>query len=318
MVARTEGYMAQAFVWWSESGGPGKTTNSMQTAAAIGRDGYNVLAWDLDPQRGALTHYAGHDDVDHDGEDHVVDQTIMDVFFNGADIRDLIIETPHFDLVPGHEDLGNFESSLDSSGRRGVDEFWIIRELIEDLVDEYDVFILDVQATLNKLVDNAIIAARNVMVPIELSPKGDASQMGLESTIEAMDSGFGKMGVDLVIRGAVPSRVGNAKLFEQYRDTMEDRGVPLSPFSIPEHSLLRYTWDERMDLFSFIDSSDTRDLRPYEEHVPLAYKVIGRWMMNEYTYDEAVAKWDEVKHTEMGDADPEKLLDELPESEVSA
>ena len=54
--------------------------------------------------------------------------------------------------------------------------------------------------------------------------------------------------------GTVPSRVGNAKIFEQYRDTMTDRGVSLSPFSIPEHSLLRYTWGQQMDLFSFIES----------------------------------------------------------------
>ena len=90
--------------------------------------------------------------------------------------------------------------------------------------------------------------------------------------------------------GTVPSRVGNAKIFEQYRDTMTDRGVSLSPFSLPEHSLLRYTWDQQMDLFSIIESEETRDLRSYEEHVSLAFKVIGRWMTGDYTYDEAVAE----------------------------
>lgn len=301
--------MSKAYVWWSESGGPGKTTNSMQTAAAIGRDGYDVLAWDLDPQRGALTHYCGYEHLDHDTAETTVEPNVMDAFFGNADINDLIVSTPHFDLVPGHEDLANFESSLDSSGRRGIDQYWVIRELLENLSQEYDVFILDVQATLNDLVDNAIIAARNIMVPIELSPKGDASQQGLESTVEAMDSGFSKMGVDIVIKGTVPSRVGNAKIFEDYRDTMSDRGVPLSPFSIPEHSLLRYTWDEQMDLFSFIESPDTRDLRSYEEHVPLAFKVIGRWMTGDYTYDDAIDQWDKVKDAKMGDATPEKLLE---------
>lgn len=309
--------MTQAFVWWSESGGPGKTTNTMQTAAAIGRDGYDVLALDLDPQRGALTHYAGYDHLDHDTDDNTVEPTVMDAFFGDTDLEDIIVSTPHFDLVPGHEDLSNFESMLGNSGRRGLDEYWVIREQLEQLSDQYDVFILDVQATLNDLVDNAIISARNIMVPIELTPKGDASQQGLESTVNAMDSGFSKLGVDIVIKGTVPSRVGNAKIFEQYRDSMTDRGVPLSPFSIPEHSLLRYTWDQQMDLFSFIDSPETRDLRSYEEHVPLAFKVIGRWMTGDYTYDEAVAQWDAVKDMEMGDATPEKLLqDRQPEVNV--
>lgn len=73
-----------------------------------------------------------------------------------------------------------------------------------------------------------------------------------------------------------------------------------------------------MDLFSFIESSDTRELRPYEEHVPLAFKVIGRWMTGDYSYDEAVAQWDTVKDSEMGDATPEKLLDTKIEQEAEA
>lgn len=301
--------MSHTFVWWSESGGPGKTTNTMQTAAAIGRDGYDVLAWDLDPQRGALTHYCGHGHLDHDN-DTVVDPTIMDVFFGDAHPHDLVVETPHFDLLPGHEDLANFESALASSGRRGADEFWVIRELLEGLASDYDVFILDVQATLNKLVDNALIGARSVMVPVELTPKGDASQRGLEATLDSLDSGFDRMGVDIVIRGTVPSRVGNAKIFDDYREKFEARGVPLSPFAIPEHSLLRYTWDEQLDLFSFIEADHTRALRDYEKHVPLAYKVIGRWMVGDYSYDDAVARWDDVREMEMGDADPERVLDQ--------
>jgi chromosome partitioning protein len=289
----------------------------MQISAAIGRDDYDVLAIDLDPQRGALTHYAGYGHLDHDeiGADgnlvNEVEPNIMDVFFNGVDPQQIIVETPHFDLMPGHEDLSNFDSELQSSGRRGVDEYFIVREMLEEVGNEYDVIVLDCQATLSDLVDNAIVGARNIVVPIELSPKGDASQQGLENTIDAMKSGFSKMGVDISIRATIPSRVGNAKIFEQYRERIEnERDVPLSPFSIPEHSLLRYTWDERMDLFEFIESDETRDLRSYEEHVPLAFKVIGRWLTGDLSYTDAVAKWDEVKDQEMGDATPEALLDE--------
>lgn len=316
--------MARAFAVWSESGGPGKTTNSMQISAAIGRDDYDVLAIDLDPQRGALTHYAGYGHLDHDELDddgnvvNEVEPNIMDVFFNGVDPHEIIVETPHFDLMPGHEDLSNFDSELQSSGRRGVDEYFVVREMLEAVGSDYDVIVLDCQATLSDLVDNAIVGARNIVVPIELSPKGDASQQGLEDTIDAMKSGFSKMGVDISIRATIPSRVGNAKIFEQYRERIEnERDVPLSPFSIPEHSLLRYTWDEKMDLFEFIESDETRDLRSYEEHVPLAFKVIGRWLTGDLSYADAVAKWDDVKDQEMGDATPEALLDESAGEEAA-
>jgi chromosome partitioning protein len=65
-----------------------------------------------------------------------------------------------------------------------------------------------------------------------------------------------------------------------------------------------------MDLFSFIMSDETRNLREYEEHVPLAFKVIGRLMSGDMEYEDAVSVWDDIKGREMGDATPEALLDE--------
>ena len=42
-------------------------------------------------------------------------------------------------------------------------------------------------------------------------------------------------------------------------------------------------------------------------------------MTGEYTYDQAISKWDKVKDNEMGDAEPEKLLeDDIANSEVNA
>ncbi|MFC6977155.1 ParA family protein [Halomicroarcula sp. GCM10025709] len=313
--------MAIGFTWWSASGGPGKTTNAMQTAAAIGRDGYNVLAVDLDPQRGALTHYCGYGELTYDDEDtgYIVEPNIMDVLFDNIGLDEIIVETEHFDLVPGHEDMGNFESAVADSPRMAADQFFVVRDAIEELSNGYDVVIVDTQATHTKLVDNALVAAQNIMVPIELTPKGKASQKELEDTLAAIEKGFRGMNVDVTICGTVPCRVGNAKIFEEYREQMESEGIPISPFSIPEHSLLRYTWDKRMDLFSFIESDETRELRSYEEHVPLAYKVIGRWMVGEYSYEEAIDRWDDVKDMKMGDATPEKLLEGAdPTTEVDA
>jgi chromosome partitioning protein len=301
--------MPRTYVWWSESGGAGKTTNAMNSAAAIGRDGYDVLALDLDPQRGALTHYAGFEQLSFDPEEGpAVDTTAMDVFFGDADPRDVIVETPHFSLFPGHERLSNFGSNLNEAGLYGMDQFTVVRNVIENLADEFDYFVIDAPATLGDLVDNAVFAARNVMVPLELSAKGEASQDGLEATVGAMQSGFDSVGVDIAIAGAVPSRVDDAKIFRQYREQFEERGVPLSPFSIPEHSLLRYTWDERMDIYEFQASKETRSLRDYESHVPLAYKIIGRWMTDDLTYDEVVQEWQDIRDIEMGDAEPEAVM----------
>lgn len=301
--------MALTYSWWSESGGPGKTTNCVHTAAAMGRDGYDVLAVDLDNQRGGLTHYMGYGELTHD-DGAMTETTIMDVMFGEATPRDICVETPHFDLLPTHEDLTNFISRLDSSPRRGVDEFRVVRDMLDTVEDDYDIIVIDCKATLDELVDNSLFATQNVMVPLELTPKGKASQEGLEATVTAMHDGFSDLGVEIAIAGCVPSRVGQANIFERYREQHQDDGVPVSPFAVPEHSLLKYTWHHRMDLFSFIVSDETRNLREYEEHVPLAFKVIGRLMSGDMKYEDAVSIWDEVKDREMGDATPKALLDE--------
>lgn len=304
--------MARLYAWWSESGGAGKTTDCVNTSAAIGRDGHDVIAIDVDPQRGSLTHHVGHGDLLAGDQEN----TIMDVFFEGVDPREIIVETEHFDVLPGHEDLANFQSELNNSGRRGLNQFTVIRDVVEDLADDYDYIIVDCPATLTELTDNAIFATRNVMVPLELTAKGEASQEGLEETIGEMHDGFSDLGVEISINGCVPSRVGNAKIFEEYRDHFESEKIPISPFSIPEHSSLKYAWKAQMDIFGFMESDETRDLRPYEEHVPLAFKVVGRMMTGEYTYEDAIEHWDRVKDQEMGDADPEALLDDDEEEET--
>ncbi len=299
--------MSQLFAWWSESGGAGKTTNCVNTSAAIGRDGNDVIAIDIDPQRGSLTHHVGHEDLlkgDHEN-------TIMDVFFEGVDPREIIVETKHFDVLPGHDELSNFTSELNSSARRGMNQFTVIREVVEDLADDYDYILVDCPATLTDITDNAIFATRNVMVPLELTAKGKASQDGLEQTVSEMHDGFSNLGVDISIAGCVPSRTEDAKIFEQYREHFESEEIPISPFSIPLHTSLMYAWKNRMDIYEFMESDETRKLRSYEEHVPKAFKVIGRMMTGEYSYDDALERWDSVKDEEMGDAGPEELLDQV-------
>lgn len=304
--------MTQAFAWWSESGGPGKTTNCVHTSAAIGRDGYDVVAVDLDQQRGCMSHHMGYEDLIYGNQE----KSIMSVLFGDDSVEDIIVETPHFDLVPGHNSLKNFESEVNNTSLVAIERYKIIRGLLEDLAQGYDIIVLDCQASPGLLMDNAIFAARNIMVPLELTPKGSASQESLKESVEALHEGFIDLNVDIAIAACIPSRVGNAKIFEQYREELESDDLLVSPFSIPEHSLLKYSWKNKMDLFEFMQNDETRDLRQYEEHVPLAFKMIGRMMTGDLTYDEAVDTWDDIKDQRMGDADPEALLNTSSEANV--
>ena len=49
--------------------------------------------------------------------------------FNGVDSRDTIVETPHFNLLPGHMALANFYNELGRTAESTLDEHFPTREV---------------------------------------------------------------------------------------------------------------------------------------------------------------------------------------------
>lgn len=280
------------YVWYAESGGPGKTTGAVHTSAALEQLGHDVVLVDLDPQKGGATH--------HLGADRLREQTILDAMFGTDSVAEVLVTDTDVPLIPSHPGLSDFETRVTEQGLRGLQEYRVVDELLDEIEETVgpDVIIVDTAATLSTLIDNALLAAQNVVVPQELTPKGRVSLDAVEETVDAINNGFDRQ---IAISNVVASRVANAKIFETIRDEIESDNVPLSPFAIPEHTLLKYCWQEQMDIFSFEDDDTTRDLREYEKHVPQAFLMLARQLSGQLTYDEVVDAWDEEKNQPMED-----------------
>lgn len=150
----------RVFVVANQKGGVGKTTTAVNVAAALAMGGLSVLLIDLDPQGNASTAL---------GVDHTpgVPGT-YDVLISGRAIRDLAVESPEaagLKVLPATIDLAGAEIELVSVVAR---ENRLLRALTAYL-DEFhvDYVILDCPPSLGLLTLNALVAATEILIPIQ-------------------------------------------------------------------------------------------------------------------------------------------------------
>lgn len=157
----------------NQKGGVAKTTTVHTLSDALTERGMRVLMVDLDPQ--ACLTYAT--DSDPDG----LDITIHDVFMGRASIRDVLIQRDDApDLVPSSIDLAGSEIHLlTKTGRE-----FVLKRALADVVDDYDVILIDCGPSLGILTVNALTAADTVLIPFQAETLSDRGVGQLLETID--------------------------------------------------------------------------------------------------------------------------------------
>ncbi len=142
----------------NQKGGVGKTTTSVNLAAALARRGAKVCVIDLDPQGHASFHL---------GLEAVGDTlTVYEVFSEQAtidDVRQLVAE--NLSIVPSNIDLAGVEVELANVQGR---EF-VLRNSMRHWNEQqrFDYVIMDCPPSLGVLTINALSAVREVLIPLQ-------------------------------------------------------------------------------------------------------------------------------------------------------
>lgn len=239
----------------NHKGGVGKTTSTINIGAGLVELGKKVLLIDLDPQAN-LTLSLGISRQKFSiyealrGESELVPYNVRE----------------NFDVVTSNLDLSGAEMELiNEAGRE-----YILRELFEAVIDDYDFIIIDCPPSLGLLTLNALTSSHMVFIPLQAE---FLALQGLTKIKQVIDKVRFRLNKKLHIGGVIATMYDHRKILN--RDVVETIkkyfGKKVFNTLIRDNVALAEAPAQRKDIFSYSKKS-----KGAQDYAALCLEVIER------------------------------------------
>jgi chromosome partitioning protein len=236
----------------NQKGGAGKTTDVIHTGGALAARGHNVLLVDID-YHGGLTCSLGYTDLYYDEKR----LTLFDVldFDQMEQIDDLVQHHDEFDILPASEKLAansNIQTLNDapkSRERLGL--------ALEELTTDYDYILIDTPPSLNILTDNAIVAARNIIIPVIPEELNANSLRIFGKQLSYLEKAYGDINQLCIIANRVEDITEHKQTIDEITDA-----YPIPVFEVPKRTDLSRSIGKNQSIFGYKrENSRVKDAR---------------------------------------------------------
>jgi chromosome partitioning protein len=247
--------MGQIISLLNHKGGVGKTTSTINIGAAMVELGHRVLLVDLDPQAN-LTLSLG-----------VPRQpvTIYEAIRGESELQPYTVR-PGLDVIMSTLDLSSAEMELiNEAGRE-----YILREVFDAVIDDYDYILIDCPPSLGLLTLNALTASQYVLIPLQTE---FLALQGLAKIKQVIQKVKVRLNRDLQIGGVIATMYDARKVLN--RDVVETIrkyfGPQVFDTYIRDNVALAEAPAKRQDIFAYSPKSAGA-----EDYLSLAKEIRSR------------------------------------------